>query len=121
MINIPQIDPDGVSGFSLDALKDKELILIESRPCKLIRPSEAHDEDVDDDPVELENEAGELEHHEHPIEIDMVHILEIDRYIVLGSHVVCQIAVHNEPEQPIQQSQIYFLINFIQPGLQQHY
>ena len=55
---------------------------------------------------------------EHPITIRMVHILEIYHNIVLSSHIIGDILVDNQPQKPIEQSQVDFFVHFFESGFQ---
>ena len=46
--------------------------------------------------------------------------LVIDDNIVLCSHVICNVVVHNESQQPVEQSQVDLFIHLVKVGLH-HY
>ena len=60
MVDISEIDPDGVFGLQFNGLEDHELILVERRPSHFVGSVESDDEDVDDHGIELEDEGSEL-------------------------------------------------------------
>jgi len=102
VINIPQINSDGVLCLKLDGFVDHKLVLIERRSSDFIGPVEPQNQNIDDEPVELENEGSELQSHQQPIEVGMVHIFEIDHHIVLGCHVVSDIVVDDQSQQSVE-------------------
>jgi hypothetical protein len=120
MVDVPQVDSDGVLSFELDGLVDHELVFLEGRACDLVGSVESHDEDVDDHCVELENEGGELQAHQKAVVVGVVHIFEVDDHVVLCGHVICNVVVDNQSKQPVQQSQIDFLVYLVKPRLHQH-
>lgn len=120
MVDISEIDPDGMFGFQFNGLEDHELVLIERRPSHFIRPVDSDDEDVDDHGIELEDEGSELQSHQQSVVVGMVHVFEVDDHVVLGSHVVSDVVIHYQSQQPIQESQVNLLIDLVQSGLHQH-
>lgn len=46
--------------------------------------------------------------------------LVVDDHVVLGSHVVSNVVVNNETQQPVEQGQIDLLIHLLIAGLQHH-
>lgn len=64
VIDVPEVDPDGMSCFDFNALVDHELIFIQGRTCNFISPIEPHDEDIDDESIKLEDERSELQSHQ---------------------------------------------------------
>jgi hypothetical protein len=63
MVDVPQVDSDGMPGLDFNRLEDHELVFIHGRTCELIGSVETHDQDIDDETVELENEGGKLKTH----------------------------------------------------------
>ena len=39
--------------------------------------------------------------------------LIVDDHVVLGSHVVCDVVVHNQSEQPVEQRQVNLLVHLL--------
>lgn len=120
MVDVPQVNSDGVFSLKLDGLVDHELIFLEGRACDLVGSVEAHDENVDDHSVELEDEGGELQAHQKPIVVGVVHVFEVDHHVVLRGHVVCDVVVNDQSKQPVQQGQINFLVYLVKPRLHQN-
>ena len=49
----------------------------------------------------------------------MVHIFVGDDHVVLASHVVRDVVVHNESEESVKQGKVHLLIDFLVLGLEQ--
>jgi hypothetical protein len=81
---------------------------------------QAENEQVEDQAVELEDEAGELQSLDNPVIIGVVHILEINNHVILRRHILGYIMIHNQPQEPTQKQQINLLIHLIQLRLEQH-
>ena len=56
-------------------------------------------EEVDHEAIVLDHEAGELEAPDDPVGVGVVHVLVVDRHVVLGCHVVSDVVVHDQPEK----------------------
>ena len=50
----------------------------------------------------------------------MTHVFVGHNYIVLGSHVISQIVIHNESQQAIQKRRIHLLVHFVHLSLNQN-
>ena len=46
--------------------------------------------------------------------------LVVDDDVVFGGHVISNVVVHNEPEQPVEEGQINLLVDLLIPRLQHH-
>ena len=101
VINISQVESDRMLNFQLNTLINHELIFIEWRPCHLISSIEPHDQQINDQPIKLEDKRCKLQPHDHTKEVCMIHIFEIDNHIVLGCHIVCNVVIHNQPQQSV--------------------
>lgn len=55
MVYISQIDSDGMLSLKLDGLIYHEFVFLQRRACYLVSPIKAHDEDIDDHSIELED------------------------------------------------------------------
>ena len=71
------------------------------RPSYLVGSVETDDQDINDETIELEDERCELQSHEQTIIVGMVHILEVDHYVILCGHVISYIVVHYQPQQSV--------------------
>ena len=50
----------------------------------------------------------------------MTHVLVRDDYIVFCCHIVCQVVIHDQSEQSVQQCRVNLLIHFVHLRLNQH-
>ena len=96
---VARIQPDGVGDFSVDVLESKEVVWHLGWSGHLCGPVEAEDEEVDHEAVVLDDEAGELEAPDDPVGVGVVHVLVVDRHVVLGSHAVSDVVVHDQPDK----------------------
>ena len=77
------------------------------RPGDLGRAREAQHEQVQDEAVVLHDEAGELEAADEAVRVGVRHVLVRDHHVVLGRHVVRDVVVQDQPQQPVQQRQVH--------------
>jgi len=54
------------------------------------------------------------------VAVRVIHILEVDNNIILSCHVISDIVIDDESQQSIQESQIDFLVDFLETGFQQN-
>jgi len=54
------------------------------------------------------------------VAVCVIHILEVDNNIVLSCHVISDIVIDYESQKSIQESQIDFLVDFLETGFQQN-
>jgi len=54
------------------------------------------------------------------VAVCVIHILEVDNNIVLSCHVISDIVIDDESQKSIQESQIDFLVDFLETGFQQN-
>lgn len=97
MVNISHVHSDRMTGFNFYGLEKHKLILILRRTCQFRCSSQTQNQQVNDHSIKLVNEGCELKPHDNSIKVGMVHILEINRYIVLCSHVICDVMIYNQP------------------------
>ena len=50
----------------------------------------------------------------------MVHILVVDDHVILGGHVVGNVVVHDQPEQPVEQGQVNLFVELLEVALHHH-
>lgn len=91
-------------GFYLNGLEDHKLVFIHGRSCDFIGAIEPHNQDIDDKAIELEYKRSKLQAHQQSIVVGMVHVLEIYHYVVLCGHIVSDVVVNDQPQEPVQQS-----------------
>ena len=46
--------------------------------------------------------------------------LVVDDDVVLGSHVVCDVVVHDEPQQAVEEGQVHLLVHLLEERLHHH-
>jgi hypothetical protein len=67
-----------------DWLVDHELVLVERRASDFASSVQSHDEDVDDQGVELVDEGRELQ----ALVVGVVHVFEVYHHVLLSRHIV---------------------------------
>mmetsp|Transcript_6179 Transcript_6179/g.20144 ORF Transcript_6179/g.20144 Transcript_6179/m.20144 type:complete len:665 (-) Transcript_6179:1552-3546(-) len=120
LIDVPRVEPDGVPRLRRDVLEAQVLVRRLRQPRELRRPRQTQDQQVQDEAVELEHEARELEAPAEAVGIRVHHVLVGDGHVVLRRHVVGDVVVDDEPEEPVQQSQVDLLVDLLQLGLEHH-
>lgn len=120
MIDIPEIDSNGMSGLNFDRLEYHELIFISSRSCNLVSSIETHDKNIDDESIELEDERSELQTHKQSIIVSMIHVFKVDNHVILSRHVVSNVMIDYQSKQSIQQCQINFLVYLVKSSLKKN-
>jgi hypothetical protein len=119
-VDVAHVDADRVFGLELEGFVEHEFVGVLGGAGELAGAVQAENEQVEDQAVELEDEAGELQALDNPVIIGVVHILEINNHIILRRHILGYIMIHNQPQEPTQKQQINLLIHLIQLRLEQH-
>ena len=70
--------------------------------------------------IVLHNERSKLEATHDSVGISMVHVLVVHNYVVLGSHVVGDVVIDDESEQPVEQGEIDLLVKLLEVALHHH-
>ena len=47
----------------------------------------------------------------------MIHVLIVDHHVVLSSHVISNVVIHDETEESVKQGQIYLLVELLECAL----
>ena len=85
----------------------QEIIRHCRRPGNLRRSRETQHKEVEHQTIELHHEGGELEPADETVRVGVVHVFERDVDVVLGCHVVSDIVVEDEAEQPVEQREVH--------------
>lgn len=51
------------------------------------------------------------------VAVSMIHVFEVDHDVVLRSHVICDVVIHDQSQQTIQESQVDFLVHLLESWL----
>lgn len=68
----------------------------------------------------MSDKRGELKTSNDAITVGVIHVLIIDHDVVLRCHIIGDVMINNQTQQSIEQSQIDFLIKFLELRLQQN-
>ncbi len=68
---------------------------------------EPQHEQVQHEAVVLDNEGGELEAADEAVRVGVRHVLVGNHHVVLGRHVVRDVVVQDQAQQPVQQRQVH--------------
>lgn len=80
---------------------------------------QAQQQQVQHQSIVLCDEGGELQATQDTIGVGVVHVLVGDDHVVLGCHVVSNVVVHDQTQQPVHQSQVNLLVHLVELALQQ--
>ena len=114
---LPGEESDGMGDLGVDVLKGEEVVGHLWRSGHLGGPVEAEDEEVDDEAVVLDDKGGELEAANDAVRVGVVHVLVVDDHVVLGRHVVGNVVVDDEAQQPVEERQVDLLVELLEPAL----
>mmetsp|Transcript_4532 Transcript_4532/g.13244 ORF Transcript_4532/g.13244 Transcript_4532/m.13244 type:complete len:1314 (+) Transcript_4532:2393-6334(+) len=117
LVDVAGVEPHGVARLRGHVREGEEVVGHLGRARELRRAGEAQGEEVEDEPVVLADEGGELEAAHEAVGVGVVHVLEGDGHVVLGRHVVGDVVVHDEPKQAVEQGQVNLLEHLLELGL----
>ena len=86
----------------------------------LAGPVEAEDQEVHHEAIVLHYERGKLKSPDNSIGVGVIHVLVVDHHVVLGSHVVGDVVVHDQPQQPVEQCQVNLLVQLLKLTFHHH-
>ena len=104
----------------MDVLEAQEGVGVLRRTRHFGGPVQAKDEEVEYEAIVLHNEAGVLDASDDAVQVGVVHVLVGDVDVVLGRHVVSDVLVEDQPQQPTEDVQINLLIHLFERRLQHH-
>ncbi|CAN8015573.1 unnamed protein product, partial [Ixodes persulcatus] len=121
-VDVARVEAHGVGGLGGHVLEGQEVVGHLGGPRHLGGPLQAQSQQVQHQAVVLHYERRELQAPDDAIRVGVVHVLQgkIDDDVVLGSHVVGNVVVHNETQQSVQQRQIDLLIHLLKARLEHH-
>ena len=120
LVHIARVQPDRVPRLRLRVVEGQILVRQCRRTCQLRRARHAQQQQIQNQPVVLEDEAGELQAGNQPVVIDVLHVLEGDLHVALLRHVIRQVRVHDQPQQTRQQRRVDLLEHLVERRLHQH-
>ena len=120
LVNVATVEPDRVSLLRRHVAKRKELVGHRGWPGDLGGAREPEDKEVEHQSVVLHDEGRELQPAQQPVRVGVVHVLEGDVDIVLGGHVVGEVVVDDEAQQPIEECQVDLLVHLGELSLDAH-
>mmetsp|Transcript_42357 Transcript_42357/g.95841 ORF Transcript_42357/g.95841 Transcript_42357/m.95841 type:complete len:242 (-) Transcript_42357:2172-2897(-) len=107
----------GLGGYVPEA----EVVVRElRRPRDFRGPGEAQHQQVDHQSVVLKDEGRELQASDEAVRVDVHHVLEANRHVVFGRHVVGDVVVHNKTEEAVEEGQVHLLVHLAELRLEHH-
>mmetsp|Transcript_2955 Transcript_2955/g.8791 ORF Transcript_2955/g.8791 Transcript_2955/m.8791 type:complete len:467 (+) Transcript_2955:3703-5103(+) len=121
LIHVALIKPDRVPGLHLALAEGEELVRHVRRPSNLRRPGQTQKEQVQNEPVILGQERSKLQAPNDTVRVGMGHILEGDDNVVLGRHVVSDVVIDDQPQQPVEKREVDLLVYLLEVRLHHDY
>ena len=75
---------------------------------------------VQHEPVVLDDERGELETSDDAVRVGVVHVLVVYDHVVLGGHVVGYVVLHDQTQESVEEGQIDLLVHLFVTGLHEN-
>ena len=120
LVDVAAVETDRVALLRRHVAKSEKLIGHGGWPRDLGGAREPEDQEIEHQPVVLHDEGRELQPAQQPVRVGVVHVLEGDVDIVLGGHVVGEVVVDDEAQQPIKQRQVDLLVHLGELRLDAH-
>ena len=120
LVHVARVQTDRVVRLRLRVVERQVLVRQRGRARQLRRAVHAQQQQVENESVVLEDEAGELEAGDQPVVVHVLHVLEGDLHVALLRHVVRQVVVHDQPQQARQQRRVDLLEHLVERRLHQH-
>ena len=119
-VDVPAVDADRVAHLGGLVAEGEEVVGHLRAAGDLAGAREAEHEEVEHEAVVLHHEGGELQPAHDAVAVGVVHVLEGDVDVVLGRHVVGDVVVEDEAQQPVEQRQVDLLVHLGELRLDAH-
>mmetsp|Transcript_62206 Transcript_62206/g.196852 ORF Transcript_62206/g.196852 Transcript_62206/m.196852 type:complete len:623 (-) Transcript_62206:2053-3921(-) len=117
LVHVAAVETDRVPGLGLDVAEAEELVGHLRWTRELRGASEAEHEQVQHEAVVLHDEAGELQAADEAVAVGVAHVLVGDHHVVLRGHVVGDVVIHDQAQQPVEHGQVHLLVHLLELGL----
>ena len=97
-VHIPGVQTNRMGGLGVHVLEGEEVVGHLGWTSHLAGPVEAEDQEVHHEAIVLHYERGKLKSPDNSIGVGVIHVLVVDHHVVLGSHVVGDVVVHDQPQ-----------------------
>ena len=101
----------------VDVLETQKVVGHLGGSSHLRGPIKAEHQQVHDQPVVLDDKGGELQAANDAVAVGVVHILVVDDDVVFGGHVVGNVVVDNQSQQPVEQGQVDLFVELFKVAL----
>ena len=100
LVDIAGVQPDGVASLGTGVPETQEVIGDLRWARNLCGPCETQHQQIQYQTIVLHDKGGKLQTPDQTIRVGMRHVLVGNHDVVLGSDVVCNVVVQDQPQQP---------------------
>ena len=100
LVDVARVQPDRVASLGTGVPETQEVIGDLRWASNLCGPCETQHQQIQHQTTVLHDKGGKLQTPDQTIGVGVRHVLVGNHNVVLGSDVVCNVVVQNQPQQP---------------------
>mmetsp|Transcript_45139 Transcript_45139/g.81182 ORF Transcript_45139/g.81182 Transcript_45139/m.81182 type:complete len:243 (+) Transcript_45139:3641-4369(+) len=120
-IHVTAVQANRMPELRVHVLEGEEFVGQLRWSCNFRGSRKTKHEEIQDKAVILEDERAKLQTLDETVRVCMVHVFVVDHNVVLGSHVVCNVVIHDQAQQTVEKSQVNLLGDVLELALQHNY
>ena len=99
LVDVSAVQSDGMRGFRGDVLERQKVVGHLRWTGHFRSTLQTQQQQVQHEAEELDDEGGELQTTNDAVRVGVVHVFVVNDHVVLGSHVIGDVVVHDQTQQ----------------------